>query len=90
MGEIKAFGFRRCSRDLIQFYYAPRGRGSFYFGLILSKGLFGFKFYIFAMLGVVWEPNSAFFLYKGLFGFKFSIFAALGAIWEPKSAFLLY
>ena len=31
LGEIKVFGFMRCSRDLLAFYYAPRGRDSFYF-----------------------------------------------------------
>ena len=28
LGEIKVFGFRRCSRDLLLFYYTPRGRDS--------------------------------------------------------------
>ena len=31
-GEIKVLGFRRCSRDLLPFYYASRGRDSSYFG----------------------------------------------------------
>ena len=39
-GEIKVFGFLRCSRDLLPFYYAPRCKGSFYFGLFPTLGLF--------------------------------------------------
>ena len=39
-GEIKVFGFMRFSRDLLPFYYAPRGRGSSYFGLFLTLRLF--------------------------------------------------
>ena len=30
-GEIKFFRIRRCSRDLLPFYYALRGRASSYF-----------------------------------------------------------
>ena len=29
----KFFGIRRCSLDLLRFFYAPRGRNSSYFGL---------------------------------------------------------
>ena len=39
-GEIKVSGFWRCSRDLLPFYYAPRCKGSFYFGLFPTLGLF--------------------------------------------------
>ena len=39
-GEIKVSRFRRCSRDLLPFYYAPRGKGSSYFGLFPTSGLF--------------------------------------------------
>ena len=34
-GEIGFFGLKRCSRDLIRFYYALRGRDSSYLGLFL-------------------------------------------------------
>ena len=30
LGEIEVLGFRRCSRDLLPFYYASRGRDSSY------------------------------------------------------------
>ena len=33
--EIGFFGIRRCSRDLLQFYYAQRGRDSSYIDLFL-------------------------------------------------------
>ena len=32
MREIEVLRFRRCSRDLLPFYYASRGRDSSYFG----------------------------------------------------------
>ena len=32
LGEIKVFGFMRCSRDLLPFYYALRGRLLSYLG----------------------------------------------------------
>ena len=39
-GEIKVFEFMRCSRDLLPFYYARRGRGFSYFGLFPTLELF--------------------------------------------------
>ena len=39
LGEIKFFGFRRCSRDLLLFYYVSRGRNFSYFGFIPTFGL---------------------------------------------------
>ena len=35
----------------------------------------------FAVLGAVWEPNSAFCYIMGYLGAKFCIFAVLGAVW---------
>ena len=37
--------------------------------------MFGFKFCIFDVLGVVWEPNSAF-------------YSSLGVVWVEKSGFI--
>ena len=31
--EIKGFRFRKCPRDFLEFFYAPRGRDSSFFGL---------------------------------------------------------
>ena len=41
--------------------------------------MFGFKLCIFAILGAVWEPNSAFCYIRGCLGDKFCIFTVLGA-----------
>ena len=38
-GEIKVFGFRRCSHDLLPFYYISRGKDSSYFCFIPNFGL---------------------------------------------------
>ena len=38
-GEIKGFEFRKCLKDSYCFYYAPRGRDSFYFGFVPTFGL---------------------------------------------------
>ena len=56
--EIEFFEIMRCSRDLLQFFYALRSRNSSYFGL-------------FSTLRVVWL--CFFFFPKGLFGKNFGL-----------------
>ena len=44
--EIKGFGFKKHLWDFLEFFYAPRGRDSSYFGL-------------FSIIGVVWLSFNA-------------------------------
>ena len=80
MGEIRVFEFRRYSRNLLPFYYAPKDRDSSYFGLILPKRCLASNFAFFLYLGLFGSQIMHFCCIQGCLGAKYCIFAVLGAV----------